>query len=170
VTPKPVLIFVPGGWHTPGTFAPTTSLLSKAGYITIGVSLPTIGSELRNEPPRQGWNHDVAEIRRVLLEYIDQGRYVALIVHSYGGTAGSEACRDLSKIRRESQGLKSSVIKLVYMSAILLDIGHYIWEAKGGKPFDANRTIMKGDPCYATDTVPWFHNERSPRQQENIPK
>jgi pimeloyl-ACP methyl ester carboxylesterase len=168
-TQKPILIFVPGGWHTPSTFEPTTSLLSEAGYHCISISLPTIGSELRNEPAPQNWNLDVAAIRNTLLEHIDQGRDVVLIVHSYGGTVGSEACNNLGKTHRESQGLRGGVIKLVYLTAVVMDIGHYIWEATGGKPFDAQRTVMDGDLCYARDTVPWFYNECTVEQQEALP-
>ncbi|KAF2653173.1 hypothetical protein K491DRAFT_751978 [Lophiostoma macrostomum CBS 122681] len=47
-------------------------------------------------------------------------------VHSYSGTVGSEACKYLSKTHRESQGLAGGVISLVYLTALVLDMGHYI--------------------------------------------
>ncbi|KAF2247615.1 alpha/beta-hydrolase [Trematosphaeria pertusa] len=167
---KPVLVFTPGGWHTPSSFKPTTSLLEKAGYTTVGVALPTIGPELRDLTPQQGWEDDVAAIRDELLKHVEAGSDVVLISHSYSGTVGSEACRELGKAYREAQGLPGGVTKLVYLAALLMDVGHYVWEASGGKPINEETTVVRGDLSYVDKVaaVPWFYNECSPEDQAKL--
>lgn len=169
-TEKPLLVFLPGGWHTPEAYGPTTSILEKAGYTTIGISLPTIGSELKNLTPQEDWKEDVDAIRAELLKHIGKGKDIVLIAHSYSGTVASEACNGLGKANRELLGLPGGVVKLVYLAALVLDIGHYIWEANGGKPVNEQKTIMKGDLCYVDKegAVSWFYNECSPEEQGSL--
>lgn len=61
-------------------------------------------------------------------------------MHSYAGTVGSEAVKGLGK---KNRGEKSAVVRLVYLSAIVMDVGHWIWEATGDGPIDKERTLMK---------------------------
>jgi hypothetical protein len=41
---KPEFIIVPGAWHGPESFEPTTTLLQKAGYTVHGINLPSVGA------------------------------------------------------------------------------------------------------------------------------
>lgn len=167
---KPILVFLPGGWHAPEAFAPTTALLEKEGYLTHGVSFPTIGTELRGVAPQQNWDEDVQAIRDVVLKYADDGRDVVLITHSYSGTVGSEACRGLSKTERESQGLPGGIVKLVYLAAIALEMDRYCWEPTGGKPLNPKTTIVMGDLCFADvdEAKSWFYDECTPEQRDDL--
>jgi pimeloyl-ACP methyl ester carboxylesterase len=141
---NPTLIFSPGAWHTGAAFKPTTDVLTKQGYKCIALDLPTIGSELRNESPPQSWDPDVSHIRSTILEELDEKNVnVILVVHSYSGTVGSEACKGLDEKSRKAQGKRTWVKSLVYLSAIVMDVGAYIWEYSNGKPLDERRTIMK---------------------------
>lgn len=132
---KPTLIFVPGGWHTPECFSPVTEILSKAGYKISSVAHPSIGTELRGEAPLQSWDEDVAAIRETVLQHLRDGEEVVLVVHSYGGTVGSEAVKGLNKKDWESSGNIGGVVRLVYLAAFALPLGSYLWESTGGKPF-----------------------------------
>ncbi|KAH6654985.1 Alpha/beta hydrolase fold-1 [Truncatella angustata] len=167
---KPVLVFLPGGWHTPEVFAPTSTLLEKEGYTIQGVSFPTIGTELRNVQPQQSWDEDVQAVRDVLSKYSSEGRDIVLITHSYSGTVGSEACKGFARADREGHGLAGGVVKLVYLAGFILDVGTYCWEQSGGKPINPKTTIIKGDLCYAERELAkqWFYNECTPEQQQDL--
>ena len=141
---KPTLIFSPGAWHTGASFKPTTDALNKEGFNCIALDLPCIGSELKGLAPQQDWSEDVSHIRNAILDQLDgQGANVVLIVHSYSGTVGSEACKGLDEASRRKEGKETCVAALVYLSAIVLDVDGWIWEASGGKPVDERRTVMK---------------------------
>lgn len=124
-----------------------------------------------------------------MLERLDSGSDVVLVAHSYAGTVGSEAVKGLS--RKDRGKGKTAVVRLVYLSAIVLDMGHWIWGATRNKPIDPTRTVMKvyaehfehtyvayitefdvaqGDLCYANDTVSWFYNQCSSTQHTQLPK
>src|ERR1700761_8877763 len=125
---KPTLIFLPGGWHTPECFEPVTKILSNAGYEIDNVAFPSIGTELRGSMPLQGWAEDVKIVRQTVLAHLELGKEVVLIVHSYSGTVGSEAVQGLGKTEWQRLGGKGGVIRLVYLTALALPIGGWIWE------------------------------------------
>jgi len=77
------------------------------------------------------------------MKHLDNGTDVILVVHWYGGTVGSEAMKGLGRKDREGAGMKTAVIRLVYLSALVLDVGDWIWRATGNKPIDPTRTILK---------------------------
>jgi hypothetical protein len=146
---KPSMIFSPGGWHTGALFKPTTDILSFQGYKCTSLNLPSVGCELRDKSPPQDWNEDVEHIRNTILYELNDegaaggaGSHVVLVVHSSSGAVGSEACKGLDERTRRSEGKQTWVMGLVYLSALVLDVGGWIWEATGGKPFD-ERTIMQ---------------------------
>jgi alpha-beta hydrolase superfamily lysophospholipase len=117
--PKPVIVIVPGAWHRPKHYQKLINALADVGYEAVGVTLPSVDSS----PPLPSWDQDAAETRRVIMEYLDAGKDVILIGHSFGGVAMSEAVKGLGKEDREKTGLKGSVIRLVYMCAMAMPKG-----------------------------------------------
>ncbi|KAF2101692.1 alpha/beta-hydrolase [Rhizodiscina lignyota] len=170
-SPKPTIAFSPGAWHDPACLQPITSILSSHGYKTHPVSLPSIGCDLRGEPPPQSWDVDVDAIRAALLSHLYQGEDVVLVVHSYSGTVGSEAVRGLTKKDWEGSGVRrGGVVAMVYMCAVVIPLGAWVWQRNGGKPLQAERTIIEGDLSYVRDTEPWFYNECSLELQAEAKK
>jgi pimeloyl-ACP methyl ester carboxylesterase len=131
----PVIIFAPGGWHKASCFSRTQGLLEAAGYTVIGIDLPSIDSENTGLPPAQNWDEDVKTIRDAVLRQLDEEqRNVILAVHSYSGTVGSEAVKDLDKKARQEAGKSTFVEHLVYLAALAMEEGRWIWEFTDGKP------------------------------------
>ncbi|KAI8954248.1 Alpha/beta hydrolase fold-1 [Xylaria longipes] len=127
---KPVLVFCPGAWCAPEYFRLTTDILTKAGYTCLTVSLPSVGSELRpkDAPPiTQGLQTDANAVRDVVIPQLDAGHDVVLVCHSYGGVVTSEAVRGLDRTSRGPD--TGAVIYLVYVAAIILDVGNVVWPA-----------------------------------------
>ncbi|KAJ5690184.1 alpha/beta-hydrolase [Penicillium macrosclerotiorum] len=116
---KPVIVIIPGAWHRPKHYQYLIDGLIAAGYEAVGVTLPSVDSS----PPHPSWDQDAEEIRRVILQYLDLGKDVITIAHSFGGVAMSEAVKGLGKQDREEEGLKGAVLQLVYMCAMALPQG-----------------------------------------------
>jgi pimeloyl-ACP methyl ester carboxylesterase len=125
---KPTFVFVPGAWHQPSAFKPSLDLLTSAGYEVEAVSLPSVGTVERGEPATTSFQPDVDAIRKAILSHIDQGKDVIVVMHSYGGIPGSHAVQGLSKDERQAAGKKGSVVKLIYIAAMLWKAGTAVWE------------------------------------------
>ncbi|KAI0193294.1 Alpha/beta hydrolase fold-1 [Xylaria flabelliformis] len=154
---KPVLVFCPGAWCDPGYFRFTTDILTKAGYTCLTVSLPSVGSELRpkDAPPiTQGLQTDANAVRDVVIPQLDDGHDVVLICHSYGGVVTSEAVRGLDRASRGPD--TGAVIYLVYVAAIILDVGNVVWPEDPPK----EQFVVEGELCWrnpeASDTHLWL--------------
>ncbi|RWA09740.1 hypothetical protein EKO27_g5378 [Xylaria grammica] len=154
----PVLVFCPGAWCAPEYFQFTTDILTKAGYTCLTVSLPSVGSELKpkDSPPiTQGLQTDAQAVRDVVIPQLDAGHNVVLICHSYGGVVTSEAVKGLDTASRGPN--TGAVVHLVYVAAILLDVGGKVWP--NGNPSE-NEFIVEGELCWrnpkAPDTELWL--------------
>jgi pimeloyl-ACP methyl ester carboxylesterase len=121
---KPTIVLIPGAWHTTEGFGPLKSFLEKAGYPTKAVDLPSAGAH----PGHPNFNQDVAEIRKVVLDLIDEGKEVVVVMHSFGSVVGSEALRDLGKGDREAAGKTGAVIKCVFIGILLPELGKAMYE------------------------------------------
>jgi hypothetical protein len=64
MTSKPDFIIVPGAWHGPDSFGPTTEILEKAGYTVHGISLAA-----SNGPPRMYTFLSLPEVQQLLLHF-----------------------------------------------------------------------------------------------------
>ncbi|CAL5873314.1 uncharacterized protein PFLUO_LOCUS7585 [Penicillium psychrofluorescens] len=116
---KPAIVIIPGAWHRPKHYQHLIDSLAKVNYEAVGVTMPSVDSS----PPHTSWDQDAQAVRRVILEYLDAGKDVIAIAHSFGGIAMSEAAKGLGKQDREKQGLKGAVLRLVYMTAMALPKG-----------------------------------------------
>jgi hypothetical protein len=112
VMSKPTIVMVPGAWHQPAIYSGVVSSLSKLGYPTVSLPLPSAGAV----PPNQDFSEDVAAIRNCLTKLVEEGKEVVLVVHSYTGLPGGEAPKGLGKKEREVQGLKGGVIRFVVIN------------------------------------------------------
>ncbi|KAJ5945753.1 alpha/beta-hydrolase [Penicillium verhagenii] len=113
---KPVIVIVPGAWHRPKHYQKLINALAVIGYEAVGVTMPSVDSS----PPLPTWEQDAAEVRRVIMEYLDAGRDVITIAHSFGGVAMSEAVKGLGRDARNKQGFSAAVVRLVYMCAVMM--------------------------------------------------
>ncbi|KAJ5610995.1 alpha/beta-hydrolase [Penicillium lagena] len=116
---NPAIVIIPGAWHRPKHYQHLINSLAKVNYEAVGVTMPSVDSS----PPHASWDQDAQAVRRVILEYLDAGRDVIAVAHSFGGIAMSEAVKGLGKQDREKQGLKGAVVRLIYMTAMALPKG-----------------------------------------------
>lgn len=127
---KPEFVFVPGAWHGPDSFSPTTSALEKLGFVVHGVDLPSVGAN----PPLKSFTPDVEAIKATVNKVLSSGKDVVMLYHSYGGVAGSEALADYIKDSNSSNAGWGKIRRLVYISAFVLPEGGSLMAALGFKP------------------------------------
>ncbi|KAI9052432.1 hypothetical protein LZ554_003778 [Drepanopeziza brunnea f. sp. 'monogermtubi'] len=162
---KPEFIFVPGAWHSPESFEPTTALLAQAGYAVHGVTLPSFGAQ----PPLQSFEPDVQAVQDIVGEVLSSGRDAVLVMHSYGGVVGCESLREYvseaesgkgDRRQQQQQGRRGRLRRLVFVSAFVMPEGGSLMAGFGGQ----NLPWMEvdGDAARPTDPKELFYNDLSP--------
>ncbi|KAJ9617091.1 hypothetical protein H2200_000812 [Cladophialophora chaetospira] len=126
---KPVIVFVPGAWHSPDGFHLVVPELQAAGYETRGVTLASVGAST----PLKDFQPDVKAIQDVLKPLVDEGKDIVLVVHSYGGVIGNEAVQGFAKSEREKEGKKGGVSHIYFCCAFALPEGVSLMDALNGK-------------------------------------
>jgi len=114
---KPALVIVPGACHHPSHYFTFASRLESAGYDTTTIDLPSTGG-----PKPTTLQQDIDAIRAAILPYLERGRDVAIIMHSFGGITGSPAVQGLTSADR-GEGA-ASVVKLIFLCALIADAGN----------------------------------------------
>lgn len=114
---KPTILLVAGAWHTADYFGPLTKLLEAADYPTVSLGLPSVGAS----PPVSDFSSDVTTVRIATSQLIADDKEVVVVMHSYGGIAGTEALQGLGKAQ---EGKVGRVIALVYIATMLPAKGH----------------------------------------------
>ena len=106
------------------------SVLEAQGYPTVCPTLPSIDAS----PPTVDLPDDAKLIRSQLQRLVeDERKEVVVVVHSYGGVVGSEAVtQELGAEQRGRQGLDGGVIRLLYICAFVVPVGHSLAGAVGG--------------------------------------
>lgn len=102
---QPTFVLVHGAWHGSWAWSEVAELLDRAGRAWVGVQLPSSGGDPGS---LGGFDDDVATVRAAVA---DVRGPVVLVGHSYGGVVITQAAD------------ASSVVHLVYVAALLLDVG-----------------------------------------------
>ncbi|KAJ5714571.1 Alpha/beta hydrolase fold-1 [Penicillium malachiteum] len=106
-TSKPELVIVCGAWHVPANYDKLRSHRPVP-------HLPTVNC---SRPPTADMYTDSDLIPKIVTDLSDAGRSVAVLMHSYGGTVGTNGLADLGFETRKKQGLPGGVTRLIYLSA-----------------------------------------------------
>ena len=157
---KPTFIFVPGAWHAPSCFSLVTDRLSKQGYTSHGLSLPSVGAN----PGLQDFGADVDALRDLINGCIAADEDIVVVLWSYAGVVGSEAILPtMLKRFREAEGTKGGVVHVVYLAAFLLPVGEAV--VTGMAPTENEDHVWRYDLDAGTISVnprmagPLFYND-----------
>jgi pimeloyl-ACP methyl ester carboxylesterase len=119
----PTIVLVHGAWHQPANYQTFIDALSSAGFSVLTPRLPSCTNDYTT-PPSVSVPEDVAVIKTVLMERVNAGEDVLLLMHSYGGLVGTEAVTaDLLRTTRAARGQPGGVIHLLYLCAYVLEPG-----------------------------------------------
>jgi hypothetical protein len=95
----PTIVIVPGSSHSSAHFAPFAKALSNVGFSNI----------LNLTLPSTSFDPDVEHIRTTVINRVERGEDVAIIMHSYGGAPATEAVKGLGREEREKAGKKEVI-------------------------------------------------------------
>lgn len=118
-TPKPTILIVPGSFAPSTIYSDLVTHIRALGYPSVALSLPSTQKRIPLPPATMQDDADV--IKRAVETLIAQGKEVAVMCHSYGGTPTTQALAGL-KVRR-----------LMYLSAIVPKVGQTQNVAMTGK-------------------------------------
>jgi len=150
----PIVVLVPGAWHSPVHYLLLISKLTTFGYHTVTGRLPSCDSA---DPNDQSAAKDAAYVRDALImPHLNAGRKVILAMHSYGGCPGATAGHGLSVTERQAAGLPGGVVGIVFIAAFLAKEGQSLLSSLPGKVFDPWVVQYVCCSCLLTSTAPSF--------------
>lgn len=120
--PRPTIVLVHGGWHTPPLYDKFVTRLRNAGY---EVHVPSLVTMNGSRPPNADLYTDSALIRSYVESLAEAGRKIVVLMHSYGGQVGTNALAGLGlETRQKEKGVNAGgITRLVYITAFALDEG-----------------------------------------------
>jgi alpha-beta hydrolase superfamily lysophospholipase len=123
------IVFVPGSFAPADIYTEFVEVLTKHGLETVVVNTPSVGRREGKGPATM--TDDVDEISNVVVPLIDQGKEVILVAHSYGGIPTTQSLEKLSQKARSAEGKSGGVKKVVYLTAVILQVGSSNFELFG---------------------------------------
>ncbi|KAL8829671.1 MAG: hypothetical protein Q9191_001880 [Dirinaria sp. TL-2023a] len=161
-------MLVHGAWHTPSHYESFIAQLHRANFEVLCPLLPTCSPSTH---PAATLSTDAQTIRSHLLPLLSKSRDVIMLLHSYGGAAGSEAVRDLSKTSRGAQNLSGGgVVHLIYMCAFMLQVGESVGSASLPRPVPepVERDERTGTTFLREPPVALFYADVDPEVAERM--
>lgn len=129
---KPTIVICPGGWPSKTCFDPLLDAFSAKKYDAVWDISDYKEHNPNVQPPE---NLDTAHLRvKVLEPLINQGKDVALSMHSYGGFYGPAAIQGLSKKERSAKGLPGGIVALIWTASFVVKKGATLMGTMGLDP------------------------------------
>ena len=111
---------MPGGFTLPEVYNDVITHVKSSGYSIEALHLPSVGYKTNVPGTMQD---DAAFIASEIAKHADKGKDVVLIAHSYGGVPATESTKGLSKADRQQQGKSGGLVRLAYITCIILPVG-----------------------------------------------
>lgn len=150
----PVILIVPGSFAYASSYYTILDQLKEKGYEAYTSNLPSVTRQPPEEPA--SLSDDADHFRNIISKLADQGKDVIVLAHSYGGCVASQAVRDVLKDERQAKGLVGGVVRLVYLTALVLPEGSSLNDVQGTSPegvFDTQVSIS------LNEAVHWLYRE-----------
>lgn len=112
-TEKPIIIVVHGAWHRPIHYINIYNYFQAKGYTVRIPALATAGHS--DEVAQRDTSDDVQLLRSVMKEYLDQGKSIVVVCHSFGGFPSTAAAIGETISDRQARGEKGGVAAMVYL-------------------------------------------------------
>ena len=150
---KPTIVFVPGAFHTPTHFQPLSTLLERASFPNLTISVPSTGDRAATTSYRD----DVLAIRATLQKLVEEeGKDVMLAAHSLGGVAGCQTVTGLEKSRRQNEGKKGGIVHVLFIAALVIEQGQRLRDAlEGGLPSWSSFDVSPNPPAIPAFSFTW---------------
>ncbi len=135
---KPVVVLAHGTWHQPIHFLPFIQRLRQAGFTVVAPHNPTSGWQ--DSVAEKSTKDDVEALQDAIRPYIEAGRELVLVGHSYGSIPATDCVPGNSVQERKARGLQGGIKAMLHIAAILpLKAGITIMEQIAVVPGGAER-------------------------------
>ncbi|KAM0195690.1 hypothetical protein ACHAPI_006242 [Fusarium lateritium] len=126
---RPIVVIVPGSFAPGKHYRIFAESLERDGINSRVIETPSVGR--KDHLPPQTMSDDVAEIKKVVAELLDEGKEVVLMTHSYGGIPRTQSLKDLSRKARKEEGKEGGIDKIIYLASVVLQPGTSNFDAFG---------------------------------------
>nr|RBQ93659.1 hypothetical protein FVER53263_13624 [Fusarium verticillioides] len=127
---QPVILLVHGAWHRPFHYRLLIQAFQQQDFTVLAPHLASSGYD--DSVDGNTYHDDVKRIHDAVLPYIDSGRKVIGIGHSYGAIPLTVAIEGHSIAEREQKGQPGGVISVIYVAPTpVLHKGISMYEAAG---------------------------------------
>ncbi|KAM0245170.1 hypothetical protein ACHAP5_005563 [Fusarium lateritium] len=149
---KPVVLFVHGAWHAPVHYRLLIKAIQAEGFTVLTPTLASSGYD--DSIDGMALNDDVKRIHDMVLPYLDKGRKVIAVGHSYGAVPLQIAVNGQTLAKREEKGLQGGFVSTIFIAPTpVLQKGISMYDSVGGK--------------YTSD---WFHDVSDTRLPLKVEK
>ncbi|KAJ4152134.1 hypothetical protein NW765_017643 [Fusarium oxysporum] len=118
-SPYPVVVLIHGAWHHPSHYKLLVEEFRNEGFQDI-VTPRNVTSGSPEQVFGKTHHDDVQAIHEAIAPYLDAGRDLVLVAHSYGGVPAASSLEGYTIQEREAKGLKGGIKGLVSVAAFLL--------------------------------------------------
>ena len=132
MAPKPAIVLIPGSFTTAAMYYPLQDILLAQGYDVYINALP---SATRNPPePPASLGDDARFFSNIIGTIADQGKDIIVLGHSYGGMVACESAKGHGKVERRARGQTGGIVRIIFLSAIVLPEGQSVTDHQGKPP------------------------------------
>ncbi|RGP73084.1 pyrethroid hydrolase [Fusarium longipes] len=129
---SPVILFAHGAWHQPKHYSLLIEAIENQGFTVVAPTLATAGYD--DSVDGKALEDDVKAIRDAILPYLDSGRKVVAIGHSYGAVPLQVAVNGYAEAEREQKGLQGGFVSIVFIApAPVLQKDISMYDSAGGQ-------------------------------------
>ncbi|KAM0354809.1 hypothetical protein ACHAPU_000633 [Fusarium lateritium] len=137
---KPVILFVHGAWHNPVHYRLLIKAIQAQDFTVLAPTLASSGYD--DSIDGMAIDDDVKRIHDMVIPYLEKGRKVIAVGHSYGAVPLQVAVNGQTVVEREQKGLSGGFTSIIFIAPTpVLQKAISMYDSVGGK--------------YSSD---WFHD------------
>lgn len=149
----PDMLIVPGAWHREMHVQPLMGSLRSRGYSTRCIELATV----QIDKPRPTWDEEVSNISNAVLSYLEAGKNVCLMLHSYAGLPGCEALNRVIQAKRNGNWRSKGRLQcVVFLASHHFPVGFVV---------DTKQFIGPANPSFSIDDATSMAIHRTPYEE-----
>ncbi|KAI0817142.1 Alpha/beta hydrolase fold-1 [Xylaria sp. FL0064] len=167
---RPTVVLVPGAWTAPVAYHKLVSALKAKSF---NVHVPALPTNNGARPPDSSFEGDIQAVRQVVHQLVHGGNEVIVLMHSYGGVAGTSALEGLTRKELQAKGLPGGVVHLIYVAAFMLGLKQNIRTVVQAVKLPGRNSLNQfadDGTWFPTDPVSLLYHDLTPEDQEEQTK